>query len=51
MSFPGVANDLLKNLGGVTNNNLNSVLKLDSECDDPVELYSQSDYFDIDSLV
>ena len=51
MSFSDVANDLLKNLGGVTNNNLNSVLKLDAEYDEPVELYSHSDYYDLDSLV
>ena len=51
MSFSDVANDLLKNFGGVTSNNLNSVLKLNPDCDDHNEMYSQSDYYDLNSLV
>ena len=51
MSFSAVASDLLKNFGGVMENNLNSVLKIDPDCDDPIETYSHSDYYDLDSLV
>ena len=51
MSASNIAYDLLENLGGVTRNDLNSILKNNNENDDPIETYDQSDYYDIDSLV
>ena len=50
MSDSNIANDLLKNLGGINVNDLNSALRTNDDHDDFTHTYNQSDYHDIDSL-
>ena len=45
-----MANDILKHIGGMANNNLNSILSNDDDPNDVIEIISQSPYFDIESL-
>ena len=46
-----LANDLLGNIGGIDQNNLNSILQIDSKYDEQMETFTPSNYHDIDSLM
>ena len=50
MSASNLADDLLKNIGGVNRNDLNSILKNNNENDESFESYNESNYYDIDTL-
>ena len=51
MTTSNLADDLLKNVGGVNENNLNSVLQIKSRHDDQTETFNPSNYYDIDSFI
>ena len=51
MIAPNLANDLLKNIGGVDKNDLNSVLEITSKHDDQKDTFIPSNYYSIDDFV
>ena len=51
MATSDLANDLLRNIGGIDENNLNSILQIDSRHDDQIETFNPSNYYDIDSFI
>ena len=51
MTAQTLANELLKNVGGVEKNNLNSVLQINSTRDDETDTFQPSGYYDIDSFI
>ena len=51
MTAQSLTDDLLKNVGGVDKNNLNTLLELSSKHDEQTQTFNQSYYYDIESLI